>query len=250
MQDLKKPRDLPQPRDLPETRDLTKTLDLPKPMKGRLPTFPRAIPAWDLIFRQRLDSRSYRRWKPPVKLETLRASPGLAPKRLRPSLLWLCRRPRRKREPASAGVNTGRERHFALLGYPFARDRRAEVRRDVCVRPFVRFVATAFRADRWRAIAPRFFALERACFDSEECEAAVCPFLFKAAVVALDRVADGLPSEPALPLAESRAACFLVRSETFPSDGGCSSTPARRAFERPMAIACFVELAPCLPSRM
>ena len=29
----------------------------------------------------------------------------------------------------------------------------------------------------------------------------------------------------------------------------CSSTPARRAFERPMAIACLCDRAPCLPSR-
>ncbi len=31
--------------------------------------------------------------------------------------------------------------------------------------------------------------------------------------------------------------------------GGASLTPARRAFESPMAIACLVERAPCLPSR-
>jgi len=32
--------------------------------------------------------------------------------------------------------------------------------------------------------------------------------------------------------------------------GRPSFTPARRAFDKPMAIACFVERAPCLPSRM
>jgi len=32
--------------------------------------------------------------------------------------------------------------------------------------------------------------------------------------------------------------------------GGRSFTPARRALERPMAIACFVDRAPCLPLRM
>jgi hypothetical protein len=33
-------------------------------------------------------------------------------------------------------------------------------------------------------------------------------------------------------------------------DGGDGSfTPARRAFESPIAIACFVDRAPCLPSR-
>src|SRR5512138_80165 len=32
--------------------------------------------------------------------------------------------------------------------------------------------------------------------------------------------------------------------------GPASGTPARRAFDRPMAIACFAERAPCLPLRM
>src|SRR5262249_56155375 len=31
--------------------------------------------------------------------------------------------------------------------------------------------------------------------------------------------------------------------------GGGGSPPARRAFDSPMAIACLVDLAPCLPSR-
>jgi hypothetical protein len=31
--------------------------------------------------------------------------------------------------------------------------------------------------------------------------------------------------------------------------GGGSFTPARRAFDNPIAIACFVDRAPCLPSR-
>jgi hypothetical protein len=32
--------------------------------------------------------------------------------------------------------------------------------------------------------------------------------------------------------------------------GGASFTPALRAFDNPIAIACFADLAPCLPSRM
>jgi len=32
--------------------------------------------------------------------------------------------------------------------------------------------------------------------------------------------------------------------------GAASLTPARRAFDNPIAIACFVLAAPCLPSRM
>ena len=44
-----------------------------------------------------------------------------------------------------------------------------------------------------------------------------------------------------------RAACLRVFFDPF--SGGGKSTPARRAFERPMAIACLAERAPCLPSR-
>jgi hypothetical protein len=43
------------------------------------------------------------------------------------------------------------------------------------------------------------------------------------------------------------AALFLVPSLAFFGDG--RFTPARRAFDSPMAIACFVDRAPCLPSR-
>src|SRR5919108_6605989 len=41
-----------------------------------------------------------------------------------------------------------------------------------------------------------------------------------------------------------------VSSLTVPFSGGGRATPARRALERPMAIACLVERAPCLPLRM
>jgi hypothetical protein len=35
----------------------------------------------------------------------------------------------------------------------------------------------------------------------------------------------------------------------FARRGGRSFTPERRAFDRPMAMACFVDFAPCFPSR-
>ncbi len=38
-------------------------------------------------------------------------------------------------------------------------------------------------------------------------------------------------------------------SEVFPLAGGGRSIPALRAFESPMAIACFADRAPCLPLR-
>src|SRR5215510_15429382 len=40
-----------------------------------------------------------------------------------------------------------------------------------------------------------------------------------------------------------------LRAAWVPGGGGGSFTPARRALERPMAIACFAERAPCFPSR-
>ena len=51
------------------------------------------------------------------------------------------------------------------------------------------------------------------------------------------------------PRLTSAAAFFLVASDVFPLAGGGSFTPSRRALERPIAIACFVERAPCLPRR-
>src|SRR3569623_687984 len=42
-------------------------------------------------------------------------------------------------------------------------------------------------------------------------------------------------------------AAFVFFLAAFPFGG--TSTPARRAFERPMAIACLADRAPCLPSR-
>lgn len=50
--------------------------------------------------------------------------------------------------------------------------------------------------------------------------------------------------------ARRRSALLRVRSVVWPFFGGGRSTPARRAFDKAMAIACLVERAPCLPSRM
>jgi hypothetical protein len=41
-----------------------------------------------------------------------------------------------------------------------------------------------------------------------------------------------------------------VRLPVAPFFGALSGTPARRAFDRPIAIACLADRAPCLPSRM
>ena len=66
-------------------------------------------------------------------------------------------------------------------------------------------------------------------------------------VVARERVRDGRFVAP-LPLARSRRACLCVRFRA--RRGGGNSTPARRAFDKPMAMACSGDRAPCSPSRM
>jgi hypothetical protein len=51
-------------------------------------------------------------------------------------------------------------------------------------------------------------------------------------------------------LLPSRLALRRVFSDVVPFLGGGSFTPALRAFDSPIAIACLVERAPCLPRRM
>lgn len=66
-------------------------------------------------------------------------------------------------------------------------------------------------------------------------------------LAARERAAD-VRRRPRRPARETDAALWRVRAEAVAGGGG-SFTPARRALERPMAIACFAERAPCLPSR-
>ena len=87
-----------------------------------------------------------------------------------------------------------------------------------------------------------------ACLESARWDAAERDSRFSAAFLARDLLADGF--EPVRPFSKSRSAFFRVAGVVVPGFGGASFTPARRALESPMAIACFVERAPCLPSRM
>src|ERR1700761_7448090 len=95
-----------------------------------------------------------------------------------------------------------------------------------------------------------FFADWRACRERAWWEAAAGPSRFRACMVARDRFAETGAFFLDWPFAWSRAAWDRVFSVTFPCFGTGRSTPARRALERPIAIACLVERAPCLPSRM
>ena len=96
----------------------------------------------------------------------------------------------------------------------------------------------------------RFRAACLACLESARCDAAARGSRFRAALLARDLFADGLDVPPLRPFSRSRSAFSCVEPGVAPSFGADSFTPARRAFESPIAIACFVDRAPCLPSRM
>ena len=107
----------------------------------------------------------------------------------------------------------------------------------------------AFLAAAERVRAGRRRAAERAWRESALRDAEERFSRFRAPLVARDRVREGfLRRAPARLM--SRLACFRVRADAFPRFGGGSFTPARRAFDKPMAIACSGERAPCSPSLM
>ena len=116
---------------------------------------------------------------------------------------------------------------------------------------FLGDAATPPRGDARRGITPAPTSHLRravlACRDNAVREAARRPSRFRARNVARDLDGDAL--RPNLARERSRCACFLVRAVAVPFLGGLSLTPARRAFERPIAIACFVDRAPCFPLR-
>ena len=88
-------------------------------------------------------------------------------------------------------------------------------------------------AEREREAAERLFAALRAWRESAFFDAALCPSFFNAFRVARERFVDLAPLRPLFALRRSRLACSLVSFDAV-FDGG-SSTPARRAFESPIA---------------
>jgi hypothetical protein len=109
-------------------------------------------------------------------------------------------------------------------------------------------VRAAFFADADLLAAERLLAAVRACRDKASGEAAAPLSRWRAFNAACDRLAEGFFPESAF----SRSSCALCRvaSEVSPGFGGANFTPARRALESPMAIACFVERARCFPARI
>ena len=111
------------------------------------------------------------------------------------------------------------------------------------------FDRTAFLAAARRDAPLLLRAAERACFDKLFFDAAERPIFFSAPRTALERRAEIFFFPADCPLLRSRFACLRVRADVVPFFGALSFTPARRAFESPIAIACLVFFAPCLPSR-
>jgi PadR family transcriptional regulator len=132
---------------------------------------------------------------------------------------------------------------------------RLELRGDVifraqggrATRHFCR-VRAARRAAALRAAGERRFAALLAWRDSACFDAALRPSPFNARVTARDRLAEGRLRVPVAARLAERALCFVLAFAL--AGGGGSLTPARRAFDSPIAIACLVDRAPCLPSRM
>src|SRR5437867_66968 len=102
-------------------------------------------------------------------------------------------------------------------------------------------------AARRRAATPRRRAAARACRPKAAGDAEDRRSRLNAVRMAVERVGDGF--RRARPLRNARAADCRVFAVARPFGGGGSLTPARRAFDRPMAIACLVDLAPCFPFR-
>jgi hypothetical protein len=107
-------------------------------------------------------------------------------------------------------------------------------------------VRVALRAAALRAAADRRRAADLAWRASALCDAADRGSRFNARFTARDRRGDGRVRFWLARVADL-ALCF-VRSLALGGGDG-SFTPARRAFESPIAIACFADAAPCLPSR-
>ena len=105
------------------------------------------------------------------------------------------------------------------------------------------FFAAAERDRAERCLATRFACLDKACLDAERRLSRL-----SARFVARECFREGFLRRPARPFARSRFAWRFVRC--LPRFGGGNFTPARRALDRPMAIACSGDRAPCLPSRM
>jgi hypothetical protein len=127
--------------------------------------------------------------------------------------------------------------------------RRCRVRAAFCAaarRAWGPFVRTARWAARRRSALERRRAAVFACRERAWRDAVRRGSRFSARVAARARRREGFVRREAARVAD--AALRFVDALALRGGGG-SLTPDRRAFDNPMAIACFVDRAPCLPSR-
>jgi hypothetical protein len=103
-------------------------------------------------------------------------------------------------------------------------------------------VRAALRAARDRPDAPRRRAAVRVWRARARCDAPERPSLFKASVVARERLVD---DRPRVDLCRRPSFC----DDALPWGGGGNFTPAFLALDSPIAIACFELRTPCFPSR-
>jgi hypothetical protein len=108
-------------------------------------------------------------------------------------------------------------------------------------------VLAAFLAARDRAALDRLLAAVRVCLDNALRDPAARPSRFSARVVARERFREGDLRLLLCARFVSREAFRRVASD--PVLGGGSFTPARRALDKAIAIACRADRAPCLPWR-
>jgi hypothetical protein len=99
------------------------------------------------------------------------------------------------------------------------------------------------RADTDLLAALLFFAAALACRDKALDETDVVGSFFSALILALDLVRE--TGACVFPFSVSRCAFFF--NAASPVFGGGNFTPARLASDKPMAMACFADRAPCLP---
>ena len=139
-----------------------------------------------------------------------------------------------------------RDRKYTL--YP----RRARVRaalRAASERPLRPLVCAARRADAERSVRVRLRATERAWLRNAFLEAALLMLAFQRELSGFGATARWLRLFVFDPL--GRHAWHCAGSSQEPHLFWRAKTEAaRRAFERPIVIACLVDRAPCLPSLM
>jgi hypothetical protein len=113
---------------------------------------------------------------------------------------------------------------------------------------FAFLVLAAFFAEADRLSADLFLAADFAWRERADFDTVDVGSLFRAFTRALDLVREIGSCLRAF--SDSRIAFVRVFSGTDPFFGGSSFTPALRASESPIAMACFVDLAPCSPFRI